>query len=134
MLPKTSEPLTGIRGNRSNDSIFERVLSDLIFLNAHSMCAAQFSKTYRNKMPVPLPGRAFCFLKCPAGLTSDFLRQECIKLWGGQPMTTGIPAQATENAERFYTMVKSLNNFDKAEVKGVIDTLLSPTPADNCSV
>ena len=49
-------------------------------------------------------------------------------------MTTGIPAEATENAERFYTMVKSLNNFDNAEVKGVIDTMLSPTPAENCFV
>lgn len=49
-------------------------------------------------------------------------------------MTTGILAEATENAERFYTMVKSLNNFDKAEVKGVIDTLLSPSPGENCFV
>jgi hypothetical protein len=49
-------------------------------------------------------------------------------------MTTGIPAEATENADRFYTMVKSLNNFDKLEVKGVIDTLLSTTPEENCFI
>ena len=49
-------------------------------------------------------------------------------------MTTRIPAEATENAERFYTMVKSLNNFDKVEVKSVIVTLLSPTPEENCFV
>ncbi len=49
-------------------------------------------------------------------------------------MTMGIPAEATENAERFYTMVKSLNNFDKLEVKSVIDTLLSTTPEENCFV
>jgi len=49
-------------------------------------------------------------------------------------MTEGIPAQATENAGRFYSMVKSLNDFDKAEIKGVIDTLLSPSPGENCFV
>jgi hypothetical protein len=49
-------------------------------------------------------------------------------------MTTIIPAEATENAERFYTMVKSLNNFDKVEVKGVVQTLLSTTAEENCFI
>ncbi|HEV2296973.1 MAG TPA: DUF5677 domain-containing protein [Candidatus Acidoferrales bacterium] len=41
---------------------------------------------------------------------------------------------ATMNADKFYTMVKSIHWFDTIEVKGVIDTLLSPTPRDNCFV
>jgi hypothetical protein len=45
-----------MRGNRSNDSIFERVLSDLI-------CPSQFSKPYLKQKPVPLQGRAFLFYK-----------------------------------------------------------------------
>jgi len=38
------------------------------------------------------------------------------------------------NADQFYTMVKSLNHFDKVEVKGVITTLLSMTDEENCFV
>jgi hypothetical protein len=49
-------------------------------------------------------------------------------------MTAGISAGATENADRFYTMVKSLRNFDKIEVKGVVDSLLSTTPEENCFI
>ena len=42
--------------------------------------------------------------------------------------------EATENADRFYTVVKSLNNFDRVEIKGVIDTLLSKNDEENCFV
>jgi hypothetical protein len=41
---------------------------------------------------------------------------------------------ATTNAEQFYTMVKSVNIFDKQEVKYVIDSLLSRTPEEDCFV
>ncbi len=37
-----------------------------------------------------------------------------------------------ETAERFLTVIKSLNEFDKAEVRGVVQTLLSPTQRDLC--
>jgi hypothetical protein len=49
-------------------------------------------------------------------------------------MATSIPAEATANADRFYTVVKSLNNFDGLEVKGVIQTLLSRTDEENCFI
>ena len=42
--------------------------------------------------------------------------------------------EAASNTDRFYTVIKSMNEFDKAEVKGVIDTVLSPTPRDNCFI
>ncbi len=37
-------------------------------------------------------------------------------------------------AARFQAVVKSLNEFDRLEVRGVIDTLLSPTDRENCFV
>jgi hypothetical protein len=43
-------------------------------------------------------------------------------------------AEAASNTDRFYTVIKSMGEFDKAEVKGVIDNLLSPTPRDTCFV
>lgn len=49
-------------------------------------------------------------------------------------MATSVPPEATANADRFYTMVKSLNNFDTLEIKGVIDTLLSRTDEETCFV
>jgi hypothetical protein len=47
---------------------------------------------------------------------------------------TSTPLEATANADRFYTVVKSLSVFDNVEVKGVIETLLSPTQEDICFV
>jgi hypothetical protein len=35
---------------------------------------------------------------------------------------------------RFYSMVESLSNFDKQEVKGVIDTLLSTSDRERCFI
>ena len=49
-------------------------------------------------------------------------------------MGTGVSPEVTANTDRFYTMVKSLNNFDKQEVKTVIDGLLSRTDEDNCYI
>lgn len=37
-----------------------------------------------------------------------------------------------ETTERFFTVIKSLNEFDRAEIRGVIQTLLSPTQRDIC--
>jgi hypothetical protein len=45
--------------------------------------------------------------------------------------TTFDPLQATD---RFYTMVKSLNEFDKMEVRGVIQTLLSTSRRERCFI
>lgn len=39
-----------------------------------------------------------------------------------------------DSAALFYSIVKSLNTFNSVEVKGVIDTLLSPTPPENCFI
>jgi len=40
-------------------------------------------------------------------------------------MSTSAQSEALENAGRFYGMLKSLHEFDKAEVLGVINTLLA---------
>lgn len=45
------------------------------------------------------------------------------------PGDTFDPVEITE---RFFTVIKSLNDFDKAEVRGVIQTLIAPTPRDMC--
>jgi Family of unknown function (DUF5677) len=45
------------------------------------------------------------------------------------------PSQAfdpVEITERFFIVIKSLNEFDKAEVRGVIQTLIAPTQRDIC--
>jgi|CZKJ01.1.fsa_nt_gi hypothetical protein len=47
------------------------------------------------------------------------------------PATTFDPVQTTD---RFYTMVKSLSEFDKMEVRGVIQTLLSTSGRERCFV
>lgn len=44
-------------------------------------------------------------------------------------MDTSDPVQMTE---RFFTVLKSLNDFDKAELRGIVQTLLNPTPRDIC--
>ncbi len=49
-------------------------------------------------------------------------------------MATSVPPEATANADLFYTVVKSLHTFDDVEVKGVIDTLLSPTVEETCFI
>lgn len=49
-------------------------------------------------------------------------------------MVINIQPEAIANADRFYTMVKSLNIFDNVEVSGVIDTLLSPSQEDICFI
>jgi hypothetical protein len=47
------------------------------------------------------------------------------------PNTAFDPA---EIAERFFTVVKSLNEFDKSEIRGVIQTLISPTRRELCFI
>jgi hypothetical protein len=50
---------------------------------------------------------------------------------GMSAVATFDPLQATD---RFYTMVKSLNEFDKMEVRGVIETLLSTSGRERCFI
>jgi hypothetical protein len=45
-------------------------------------------------------------------------------------MTPGDPFDPVEITERFFTVIKSLNEFDKAEVRGVIQTLVAPRERD----
>ena len=49
-------------------------------------------------------------------------------------MTTGPGFDAPEMTERFYTSLKSLNEFDKLHVRGVVQTLLSQTRRDLCVI
>jgi hypothetical protein len=49
-------------------------------------------------------------------------------------MATSAPFDHLKTVEQFYTMVKSLREFDKIEVKGVVDTLLSKTDRDQCFI
>ena len=37
-----------------------------------------------------------------------------------------------ETAERLFTILKSLNEFDKTEIRGIIQTLIAPTRRDLC--
>jgi len=47
-------------------------------------------------------------------------------------MTTSDAFDPVEITERFFTVVKSLNEFDKAEVRGVIQTLVATKERDIC--
>jgi hypothetical protein len=49
-------------------------------------------------------------------------------------MSTNAVAEAEENAGQFYWILKSLNQFNIAEVKGVIATLISPSDHENCFI
>jgi hypothetical protein len=49
------------------------------------------------------------------------------------PLATG-PMDVGTLPERFYTSVKSLNEFDQKEVRGVIGGLLTRTDKDNCFI
>ena len=49
-------------------------------------------------------------------------------------MSTNAQSEALENAGRFYEMLKSLHEFDKAEIFGVINTLLSISEEDSCFI
>lgn len=49
-------------------------------------------------------------------------------------MASNASALATENTDKFYTVIKSMHGFDTAEVKGVIDTVISPTPRETCFI
>jgi len=49
-------------------------------------------------------------------------------------MASNASALAAENTDKFYTVIKSMHSFDTTEVKGVIDTIISPTPRDNCFI
>lgn len=56
-------------------------------------------------------------------------------IWCGYRMEQNSEkAKAEENASRFYGAVKSYNNFDKLEILGVIQSLLSPTHEEECFI
>jgi hypothetical protein len=42
------------------------------------------------------------------------------------------PFDPKETVERYFTVIKSLNEFDQKEVRGIIQTLLSPSRRDLC--
>jgi hypothetical protein len=47
------------------------------------------------------------------------------------PMGTG-PGDVSTYPERFFTAIKSLNEFDRQEVRGIIGGLVAKTDRDNC--
>jgi hypothetical protein len=49
-------------------------------------------------------------------------------------MPTAAPFNTQQTTERFFTMVKSLDEFDRLEVRAVIDTLLSPSRREQCFI
>jgi hypothetical protein len=49
-------------------------------------------------------------------------------------MSTQTPTKEEQNAALFYWILKSLNQFNDSEIKGVIDTLLSPSDHENCFI
>lgn len=44
----------------------------------------------------------------------------------------GEPVDPKETVERYFTVIKSLNEFDKKEVRGIVQTLLAPSRRDLC--
>src|SRR5882724_3346947 len=44
------------------------------------------------------------------------------------------PLQAQETTDRFFTMVKSLDSFDRAEVRAVVNTIMSPSRREQCFI
>ncbi len=59
-------------------------------------------------------------LSCPPPIVRSFI------------VRTDPSFDAAEVTERFFTVIKSLNEFDKVEIRGVIQTLISPTQRDIC--
>ncbi|MFZ0335198.1 MAG: DUF5677 domain-containing protein [Candidatus Acidiferrales bacterium] len=49
-------------------------------------------------------------------------------------MASNASVLATENTDKFYSVIKSMHAFDTLEVKGVIDTLISPTGDETCFI
>ena len=49
------------------------------------------------------------------------------------PLGTG-PTDVSTLTERYYTMLKSLNEFDKQEIRGVVEGLLAKTDRDKCFI
>jgi hypothetical protein len=49
-------------------------------------------------------------------------------------MSISAPYDPLKATEQFYTMVKSVREFDKTEVRGVIRTLLSKTDREECFI
>ena len=45
-----------------------------------------------------------------------------------------VTSEAASNTDRFYTAIKSIHNFDRLEVNGVLNGILMPTPRDNCFI
>jgi Family of unknown function (DUF5677) len=44
------------------------------------------------------------------------------------------PTPAEENAGLFYSLIQSYNNFDKAEVLGIVRSLIKTTPEEECFI
>ena len=49
-------------------------------------------------------------------------------------MANAGPSKEEKSAALFFWILKSLNQFNTAEVKGVVDSLISPTDHENCFV
>ena len=49
-------------------------------------------------------------------------------------MSENSVREASANTDRFYTVIKSMHGFDKAEVHGIVMTQLSLTPREECFV
>jgi hypothetical protein len=69
-------------------------------------------------------------------LTVTDLASSCARgeFWRQLGMSTPVPVDSVQMVERFFTMLKSLENFDKLEVRAVIDTLLSPSRREQCFI
>jgi hypothetical protein len=49
-------------------------------------------------------------------------------------MEDNLVTEASANTDRFYTVIKSMHEFDKTEVHGIVMTQLSLTPRETCFV
>src|SRR5260370_19257864 len=66
-------------------------------------------------------------------LRGNFTSQDAMRVFRklSLPMGTG-QSDVSTYPERFYTVIKSLNEFDQKEVRGVIGGLVAKTDRDNC--
>lgn len=83
---------------------------------------------------VVVEGREFPIKQALADATGlhrgSFTSHDAMRIFRKLSMRIG-PDSATWS-ERYFTVLKSLNEYDKKEVHGVVTALLTPTDRDNC--
>lgn len=67
-------------------------------------------------------------------LKGGFTTHDAMRVFRKLSFSVGTKIDVDTLPERFYTVLKSLNEFDKREIRGVIKGLLARTDRDNCFI